>query len=430
MSLDFSLTPRERLIKARVQFQRENPFFSYLTMELTFIEDKSIETMGVDKYGNLYYNPEFVDKLSDAELKGCIAHEVMHCAFEHLDRGFGREMLVFNISADTVVNAILLNEKLQLPADSILPYNNEIKLFGLEIKNVHKKTSEEVYDKLWRHLSKKHNRDINRINRGISNSKDGKNWDKHIFDSKENGNKGNKDKDKGSGNKSKNKPNFKEKNWKKKLVEACSHARERGRLPAGMERIVGKLLETYIDWRGLLYRYITSQIPVDYTWSKPSKRSFSIGYYLPAVEKETIEVMCAVDTSGSISKKELTEFISEISSITNSFKNVELTVIDCDAEINGVHNLKNATASSVINKIAPNLKGGGGTSHLPVFNWINKNKPTAKFVICFTDGYTEFPPQSEINHPILWVLAGNWRQSKDRFPYGKVIELPNKGDWD
>jgi len=439
--LNLDLTAEEKLVRARVQLQKEKPFFSYLTMHLTFIEQPEIETAGVDSYGNLYFNSDFINKLTDDEIKGVLAHEVMHCALEHLDRGKGRNHEIFNIAADTVINSMLLDDDMSLPENAINPHNGEITIFGIKIKKASQKTSEEVYDKLYRGLSKQLKKDMKAIKKYLEKNGD-KGFDKHIYGDGDRDGKGNKcdacggsgnnkdgtpcDKCNGTGNKNGKKLSDKKVDWKKTLVDACTYARQRGNLPAGMERIVGKLMETYIDWKGLLYRYITNQIPVDFNWSRPSKRSHSTGIYLPAVEKEMIEVMAHVDTSGSISQKELAEFISELASICNSFKNVDLTVIDCDCRVNGVHPLKNAQASEVISRIGKNLKGGGGTSHIPVFDWINKNKPNTKFVISFTDGYTEFPPKSQVNMPVLWILAGDWRADKKNFPYGQVIELPKR----
>jgi len=423
MLIQEKLSAEDKLTKARIQLQAEKPFWSYLVMHLKFIEDKSIPTMGVDRYGNLYYNPDFVDKLTEETTKGVLCHEVMHCALEHFERGEKKNHQLFNIAGDTVINAILLADGIELPnnLDIIYPINNQVEILGVKIKNITDKTAEEIYDKLRSRIMKELKGSTisfgGYVEKEAKRDSRTKGFDKHIYDKNGEKEKGDSDaigKDK------------KGVNWKKVLVDACSFARQRGTLPRGMERIVEKLLKTHIDWRGLLYKYITSQIPIDYTWSKPSKRSFSLNTYLPAVTRETIDVVVAIDTSGSISQGELTQFISEISSIVNSFKNVDLTAIVCDAEVHGVYKLRNATIDEVIKKIGKNLKGGGGTSHIPVFNWINREKPSAKFIICFTDGWTEFPKASQVNIPTLWVLAGDYRLEREKIPFGNVIELPKR----
>jgi len=460
---DTNLLSEEKLIRARIHLQKEKPFFAYLCMQLQFIEEKDMLKnspggVAVDKFGNLYYDPKFIERLSDEEIKGVVTHEVMHCALEHMEREEGRIRELYNISSDIIVNNMLIENGFALPKDVLLPKRNSYKIFGVELKDLNNSTSEEVYDSLWAKVGKEFKRVIKDIENYIKDQKSkgvGKGFDEHRYGNgnKENkkskcsscggtgtcpkcNGKGCKDCDNsgkcqdcnGTGEKERSGFNSKKIDWKKKMTDALAFARERGDVPAGMDRLIEKLYDTYIDWRGLLYRYITSQIPVDYNWARPSKKSHSLGVYLPAVERESIDVMVAVDTSGSISQDELAEFISEISSITNSFKNVELTVIDCDCEINGVHNLKNASPGEVIDKIGKNLKGGGGTSHIPVFNWINKHKPMARFIICFTDGYTAFPTKGSVKQPVLWVVAGNWRQDLGKFPFGEVIELPRTKD--
>jgi predicted metal-dependent peptidase len=160
-------------------------------------------------------------------------------------------------------------------------------------------------------------------------------------------------------------------------------------------------------------------IPTDYTWARPSKKTISTGIYLPSVEKESIEIIAWIDTSGSIGIEDLNLFLSELVGITRCFKNVDLTIGDCDCAIHGVFTFKNATVNDIQNKVK--LKGGGGTSHIPVFNWMKKERPNAKFVICFTDGFTSFPDKKDVKIETLWVVAGENKLEKEKFPFGKVV---------
>jgi len=412
---DFTLNAEEKIRKARIQLQKEKPFWSFLVMHLNLVEDKDIETLGVDADGNLYYNPAFVDNLDEDEIKGVLAHEVMHCALEHFERVGDRDKGLFNISGDLVINSILTSDGMSLPRGVLIPQNNSYTIFGVELNKISEKTTEEIYDKLYGALKRKgYGGSGGKLGKNIKDIDD-KRLDKHIF---------------GKSKKSKDKKDSKSGldkkiNWKKVLVDATTFARDRGNLPAGMERIVGRILESFIDWKGILYKYITSQIPIDFTWAKPSKRSYSAKVYLPSVVRESIDIVCAIDTSGSISKEDLEKFLGELISIVKSFKNVNLTVIDCDCAIQGVHTLRNAQPSEIISEISKKLRGGGGTSHVPVFDYINKNIPNAKFVICFTDGYTQFPDKSMVKQPVLWVLCGSWRLDKSKFPYGQVLEIPS-----
>ena len=418
------LEAMDRLIQARISFQKEKPFFSFLTMQLNLHEVKDGEmkydTMAVDNNGNLYFNKKFVEGLSDSEVKGCLCHEVMHCALEHLVRINGRNPNVWNSSTDAIINNIILKDGLTVPAKGIIPNNDEINLYGKLIKKLSDKTAEEVYDKIYSKIRKDNNNDMKKMKDFINKNKDkNKGFDTHIHKKNGIGNKGKKGRGIGG-----NVPLSGDKDWKKILIDAATYAKQQGHLPAGMERLIGEILETSIDWKGLLYRYVTALIPVDYMWTKPSKKSRALGVYLPSVVKEHIDIVVAVDTSGSISQKELSQFMGEIIGIVKSFKNVDLTVIDCDARVNSVQKVKNASPDDIISEVSKNLKGGGGTSHIPVFNWLNENLPNTKLLIAFTDGYTTFPDEKDVNCKVLWVSAGYYRADIKNYPFGNVIELP------
>jgi len=369
-----------------------------------------------------------VDKITESNYKGMvynleteshmfctpffIVHNC-HVVFEHFDRSEERKEhpLLANIAHDIVVNNIIIQEKMTLPSGGSIPANNQITVFGYQLKKIDEKCSEEIYDELHKHLGDLYNKVKSKMDDRIKQDKKG--FDVHMeSDDKDKSKKGKKDE------------KMKEKGWEKILVDACTYARERGKLPGGIERMVDRILDTSIDWREILYRYITDQIPVDYSWSRPSKKSYALGVYLPRTEKESIDVLVAVDTSGSISQDELEQFMSEILGITNSFSNVDLTIIDCDADIHGIYPFKHATADDVMSKVK--LKGGGGTDHRPVFAWISQNKSTAKFIICFTDGCTSFPNASSVGIRTLWVVAGDYRLGAKDFPFGEVIELPKR----
>ena len=78
-------TAIERITKQRTQLILSQPFFGTLALRLRTVERQDIQTMAVDGK-SLFYNPAFVDTLRDEELRGVIAHEVMHCVHHHMTR--------------------------------------------------------------------------------------------------------------------------------------------------------------------------------------------------------------------------------------------------------------------------------------------------------------------------------------------------------
>lgn len=256
---------KDELIKARVQMQNESPFFSYLVMHLRMIEDKAnslgggfgVPTCGVDAYGNLYYNSDFIKKLSQAQIKGVLCHEILHLAFEHIVRESGREHSIWNIAIDLVSNEILIANKFELPEGCLIPRDHSFNIGTKVITDIDKKLAEEVYNELMSMVKKVNVDVISEMNKGQ--------FDNHIFgkgsckgDDGDDNKKGNSTSDKGIGGKPPD--------WKKVLAEAATIAKQRGNIPAGMERLIGELLNPKVSWKEMLYKYITREIPHDYTY--------------------------------------------------------------------------------------------------------------------------------------------------------------------
>jgi predicted metal-dependent peptidase len=157
-------------------------------------------------------------------------------------------------------------------------------------------------------------------------------------------------------------------------------------------------------------------IPFDYTWARPSKKSISCGVYLPSMLKEGLDIALHIDTSASIGVDDLRDSLSEIVGIKRSFSGVTLTVIICDCEIHEVVELNDY---SDIDELLVKIKGGGGTSHVPVYDWIEENKPNTKLLISFTDGYTEFPKKDKEYIKTIWVMPTTSGDIK--VPFGETL---------
>ena len=75
----------DKFLKARAKLLMEQPFFGTLALRLKVIETEDIDTAATDGT-RLMYNAKFVEKLTPHELVGLIAHEVLHCVFNHMTR--------------------------------------------------------------------------------------------------------------------------------------------------------------------------------------------------------------------------------------------------------------------------------------------------------------------------------------------------------
>lgn len=377
---------KDRVIKAKTDLMgnKDNtghPFFAYLLLHLNdgneIEQREDIPTAMITSQGHMSYNPKWLDKLNDNQIKAVMLHEVLHVVLNHMLRMGTREPTISNIADDIVINNMLVQNGFELVHGKgyIEPYNNSVTLLDGQIKidNIDEKFSESIYEELYHQMQQKGMiKEV--LVSGYGTGKPNEDSKVKGFDAHEKGNADTKE------------AREAEKKWGDVLVEAANQAKLRGKLPAGMDRIIDKILNKKLNWRNLLYKYITEAILYDYSWNKLSRKAVSTGIWLPGPLKESIEVVVAVDTSGSIGQKELTDFLSEIVSIAKSFNNIEITVVVCDCEIKNTYVVRNGEIAKIM---ALKVRGGGGTSHEPVVSFINKSKPNSKVLVMLTDGYSD-----------------------------------------
>ena len=93
---------------ARIQLMLRNPYLAAATARLGFREvfETWCPTMATDGL-NVFINPVFVETLSEDEIIGVMAHEVMHCILGHNDRRQTRDLKMWNVAVDFATNLIL-----------------------------------------------------------------------------------------------------------------------------------------------------------------------------------------------------------------------------------------------------------------------------------------------------------------------------------
>jgi predicted metal-dependent peptidase len=348
----------KKITKARAGLVLSSPFFASIALHLKLKEDQECPTAYTDSVV-LGYNPEFIDKLSNAELKGVICHEVLHIAMLHPFRKNNRDAMRWNIACDYAINPIVKDAGFTLPEGALL----DDRYKGME--------AEVIYNKLPKQLPT----DKNMIG--------------EVRDYKQ---------DKSDNNSNTKKQQ--EQNWKITLSGAASIAKAQGKLPAGLDRMIKDILQPKLPWREILSRFITENAKNDYTWTQPNKRYLYSGLYLPGLNVPTLGTIAVIiDTSGSISQRELDTFASELQSILHIYPGTEIRVIYVDTKVV-------ATETIDIYDFKLNAKGGGGTDFKPGFEYLEREGIYPTFVIYFTDGYCwSFPDEPE--YPVLWALTGS-----------------------
>jgi predicted metal-dependent peptidase len=368
------------------------PFFGILATYLRLEASTDFPIAATDG-SRLLYNPDHFERLRAQSAEGSehaqfiVAHEVLHPALRHLWRRGERDPLIWNAACDFVDNQILVDAGFKMPEGLLL----DERFRGM--------TEEQIYDILVREQT------------AISQA---------IADLIENGSPQGNSEGSGGGDKepshgtdgNANNGNKLAEIWRERAVTAAAAAKMRGNLPARLARIVDAMTQPPVPWRVVLAEFI-QPYSHDLSWRKPERRLISQGIYLPTPDGEQLDrLVIAVDTSGSISKEELSAALGHIRDVLDSYDRVAATVIACDAAVHDVYEL--ATGDKLPNK----LGGGGGTRTEPVFDWVAEQNTPPYAVVYFTDGYASYPTAPP-DYPVLWVLTPNHQEP----PWGRTLVL-------
>ena len=132
-------------------------------------------------------------------------------------------------------------------------------------------------------------------------------------------------------------------------------------------------------------------------------------------DEKVLKIVVAIDTSGSVSDRDVAFILNEIVAIIAGRKH-SLTVIECDSEVQRVYSVKTQV------DIKKNVVGRGGTAFTPVIEYVNNDRYFRDaLLIYFTDGYGEREIPRPKTYRNLWVILGNPKNLSVREPYGAVV---------
>lgn len=111
-------------------------------------------------------------------------------------------------------------------------------------------------------------------------------------------------------------------------------------------------------------------------------------------------VVFAMDTSGSMSDREIGQGLGEADSILTDCNPEQVILIGCDAAVESVVELG---PGDTLRNNAPacTLGGGGGTSFIPPFKWLEENNIRPDVLVYFTDMGGRFPDYDP-GFPVIW----------------------------
>jgi predicted metal-dependent peptidase len=412
------------------------PLFITTIEQLDFYEDYGITTAATDGKG-VYYNPKFMLNLTPQQQLFVLAHEVSHVALNHLNRLNGRDIKIWNIATDAVINAFLVRDGL-IPApdvifiDNALSYSSDELYKMLEEERVEYPNMESVQgDKeqsnqshqRWGDGDKDSDLDSNDEDNNSGNSpkknkdknnqqdnetsgseKDDQKQDETSNDAgKSNGNDEIDERQVFDENMKKRKEN--EKNLRKSIKgEGFSLGDPGFDSPNIKVSNIGKK-SNIIDWRRLLKE--ACKLELDYSYKDAQIEDGVLVSHL--IEISSCETEILLDTSGSIDHNLLKAFLKECKNILQNSK-IKVACFD-----DRVYKFVDIRTETDLEKMK--FKGGGGTNfETAVKGFTNRvdNK------IIFTDGYgyVTNPPLD-----IIWVV---FESAKNLPKEAKVIKVDRK----
>jgi len=343
----------EKIRAARMKATLLYPYLTTALLSITMHESNEVPTMAVTMSGKLMWNPDFIAKLSINETAAVLVHEIWHLLRMHGERAPADENThgVWNIACDCAINDSLRG----LPQDCVYPST-----FRMEDHL----TEEEYYEQLLK---------LPRIEvfiKGVGSGDCGS---------------GARGGDKESGPLTKLDKTLIAK-YTAEQIKAC------GNVPYDIERWAESVLNPKIPWdRELRSRFLSSAAraigKTDFTYSKGSRRAACTKAILPGMVSYKPKVALIIDTSGSMSEKELSMCLAEVKGLLRALAS-RVTVYVADATVHS----KNSVAS--IGEIK--LMGGGGTDMGFAIREADKDRPD--IIVVLSDFYTPWgdKPRAEV----------------------------------
>ena len=337
---------------------------------------------------HIFFDPEWTASLRDEEISAVIAHEVLHVVFGHSDRMLGRKQSIWNVACDYAINYFLSLQGMSLPKD------------GLIDKSFAGKTAEEIYDELT--SDQRHSGLLKQLTKvgylDLLHPDDTRIRQHQDGDS----------------------PDSEQRRQLRATLGSDMKSKIHGMSIGLFNGELGVATSRQINWQVLLRMWLTERIRTDWRTFPFSKKHLSRGFYMPSLGLDIPgHVYFAIDTSGSMTDKEISVIAGELRSFRESFPCL-LTIVQCDTQIQSLQRHDAEDSFDLPERIK--LKGRGGTDFRPVFELIAQEVSTPSPILIFaTDGYGEFPKLNPC-YPCVWVLTPRGVQ-KQQIPFGTVVRL-------
>lgn len=396
----------DRIHAARTRLLLERSFLGTLALHFEIALAPANRVRRVACNGRrLIFAADFVSAASLGELMFALAHEALHCALGHPWRRGHRLRERWGMACDYAVNQLLADEGMSLPGGILI----SLAYRGL--------AAEEIYPLL-------------------TDDGGGKTYDSHDFGSSTALEFAGSEHDSAledysadmaaahddgldeiasrSIAKVTSLPAAREleSEWRARLQGSALAALRAGRLAPMWQRSLPQLSRPQLSWRSLLARFVASNARNDYSYGRGSRREGAA--ILPRLAEEVVELVVALDISGSIARNELEEFLDAVDALKGQIR-AAITLHACDATLAPEGPWRFEVWEPL--QLPGGLVPGGGTRFSPVFEWLAAELRRPDALLYFTDAQGEFPAVPPA-FPVLWLVKGN-----APVPWGERVQL-------
>ena len=368
---------QEELVEARVYCNIATPLFSYMLYKCNISIDNSVPTAAakvLSSSNDLVFNEKFWDTLTGKERAFLLLHETLHIFLQHGSRMVDKAYHggLWNVATDYHINYVLSG--MYKDSSGTIKTNQRYTEYlhfikgGLFDNRFVGMSSDEIYDLL---LSEADG-DPDKAVEDATGEK-GKPYDsvyatEAISAAQETENS-------------------------QSAIAAVQNAEMIGESgigenELGISRIFKNLAQHKVKWQDILSETIRSSVKIRETYSRVSRKSRG-GVIFPTYTGNSVNLVLGIDTSGSVSDEQLTNFVSEVRGIMHSFDSYTVEIISCDTVVYRIGEYTQDTSFDSIDW--SKMSGGGGTRMKSMVDYAQKKKhnDNADDMVCviFTDGY-------------------------------------------
>ena len=354
---------QRKVSRAVTKLAQTKPFWGSLMLSIGHSKNDSIPTAATDGL-NIWWNDEFIQEQSEAQTRGLMCHELMHIILHHcMHHGepYDSNPKMCNIAMDYVINNTLMEDGFELPEGGIIDKDGKFK--GMTWKQVYNLIKDDPeHQDMCKELTLE---DVMK-NPNLSDAEKAE--------------------------------------IQQKVVAAAQAAKNSGvgKLPGELEELINEIRNPKVDWKEYLWETFKCRYPEDYTFNRPNRKVLNTyDIYLPTMEGvQAGNIAVHIDTSGSVSSDELTDFLAELNELSVEFKPACIYIFYTDYAVANVEVFEQGDDITELN-----IKGRGGTSFVPTFEYIEEHDIAVDQMLVFSDMevWDGCFPAEEPDYPVLFL---------------------------